>query len=794
MDDARAMPPLKPLAGLRVLELGSDVSLAFAARLLADLGAEVLRPEPRGGDPLRGAAPLLTDGGSALFAYLNSGKHCLALDADEDAARIAALAREADLVMWAPESAGAAAYGTLLPAREDAARRPTLVLTAHGLSGPRAGAAGTAFTAQHGGGYAYHQACPVTDPEAQPPLGCPDREAAMLVGLIAANAAMVAMLDAHEDGRAPYLDLSAEDVFSWMLVDALAELHDGVLPPGRKRAVGREITIAGGLVWLLPCSDGTILVSPREDHQWARWVDLMGNPAWARDAALCGTRTVRTANAAELGRLMREWSIGVKARETAMQAQAARVACFPVSTAQDLIANQQLAARRFFRPLAQGGEAVPVPGIPLAMRDSGGAELPRGMAVEVPKATSETEFSRRRRAAPRLPGARPRLPLAGIRVVDFSWVVAGPMCTKMLGALGAEIIKIESTQRAEFSYRGGWFAVVNNNKRSCTVDITTAEGQALIRGLVAKSDVVVENFSSRVLRGNNLGYDALSQVKPDIVYVSASGLGREGPERDLLAYGSLLQAYSGRVGLVGRANPKLEAMGIMPAWTDPLTSLWESFAIMAALRHRAATGRGAYLDLSMLESTVALLPDALLHAGLGRAVPRNGSDEDLSGAPSGLFRCAGEDDWLAMSVRDDATWPRLCALLGRADWAGATALATMEGRVAAGAELRDGIAAWCRVRDGATAEALLRARGIPAARSRGIHDLVRDAHLTERGLFRQVEGGAWSIALPWTDAQGWRGLLTPLPGLGAHNDYVFGELLGLPASRRSELAEAGAIR
>lgn len=796
MHDATATNALAPLAGLRVLELGSDISLAFAARLLGDLGAEVFRPEPPAGDPLRFTAPRLADGTSALFGYLNSGKRCLTLDADADgdAARITELAREADLVMWAPEGAEGARYGALLPARADAARRPTLVLTPHGLNGPRGGVAGTPFTAQHGGGYAYHQACPVTDPGTQPPLGCPDREAAMLVGLVAANAAMVALLDRRADEPAPTIDLAAEDVFAWMLVDALAEMDDGVLPPGRRHVAGREITIAGGLVWLLPCADGTILVSPREDHQWARWIELMGSPAWSEDAALCGTRAARTANAAELGRLMREWSASVAARATAMGAQAARVACFPISTAQDLVANGQLAARCFFRPLAWAGGVMPVPGLPFAMRDSGGAVLERGAPVSVPAADRAAGFAPRLPLPAQLPGARPRLPLAGIRVVDFSWVVAGPMCTKMLGALGAEIIKIESSKRAEFAHRSGWFAVVNNNKRSCTVDITTPDGQALIRDLVGQSDVVVENFSSRVLRGNGLGYDALAALKPDLIYVSASGMGRDGPERDLLAYGSLLQAYSGRVGLIGKANPKLEAMGIMPAWTDPVTSLWESLAIMAALTHRAASGRGAYLDLSMLESTVALLPDALLHAGLGRALPRNGSDEDLSGAPSGLFRCAGADDWLAISVPDDSVWQRFCAVLGREDWADAAALATMERRIAAGDALREGIAAWCTGRDGAAAEAALRARGIPAAQSRGVHELVRDAHLTERGLFRQVEGGTRSITLPWTDADGWRGLLDPLPGLGAHNDYVFGELLGLPASRRSELAEVGAIR
>lgn len=778
------MARLSPLAGLRVLELGSDISLAFAARLLADLGAEVLRPDPPGGDPLR-TAPPMTEAGSALFAYLNHGKLVLPLDS------VAAAACDADLVLWAPGAAGGAALGASLPGREDLARPPVVVLTAHGLMGPRAGLPANAFTAQHGGGFAWHQACPVSDPEGQPPLGCPDREAAMLVGLVGANAAMAALAEPRTPAPAPWIDLSAEDVFAWNLVDALAEYHDGVLAPGRERMPGREITIAGGLVWLLPCADGTIVVSPREDHQWARWVELMGSPAWAQDAALCGTRAARTTNAAELGRLMRAWSAGVSARPVFERAQAARVACFPVSTAPDLLANHQLAARCFFRDLAlpEGG-VLPMPGLPFAMRDTAGAELARGEPIRLPQPASA--FAPRR--AVELPGAKRHAPLAGIRVVDFSWVVAGPMATKMLGALGAEIIKIESSQRAEFSFRGGWFAGINNNKRSCTIDITTPGGQALIRDLVAQADVVVENFSSRVLRKNGLAYEDLQAVRPDIVYVSASGLGRTGPERDLLAYGSLLQCYSGRVGLVGRTNPQLEAMGVMPAWTDPVTSLWESFAIMAALRHRAATGQGAFIDLSMLESTVALLPDALLHAGLGRSVPRRGSDHDLSAAPSGLFRCAGEDDWLALSVDSSAAWAGLCATLGRPDWAARAEFAMPEGRIAAEPMLRDAIAAWCRGRSAHEAEAALRAAGVPAARSRGIFDLVQDPHLAARGVYRRLENGAWSIALPWMDADGWRGALRPVPGLGADNAYVFGELLGIDPPRYAALEEAGVIR
>jgi crotonobetainyl-CoA:carnitine CoA-transferase CaiB-like acyl-CoA transferase len=383
--------------------------------------------------------------------------------------------------------------------------------------------------------------------------------------------------------------------------------------------------------------------------------------------------------------------------------------------------------------------------------------------------------------------------LSGIRVVDFSWVVAGPMATKRLGAMGAEIIKIESSTRPEFAYREGWFAVINNNKRSCTLDITTPEGQELIRQIVAGSDIVVENFSSRVLSKNNLAYDDLRKVKPDIIFVSASGLGRTGPEQDMLAYGSLLQAYSGRVSLIGSTSPSLEAMGIMPAWTDPVTSLWESLAIMAALRHREETGEGSYIDLSMLEATVALLPDAVLHSAIGQPTEEKGSEGEIGAVPSGCFKCRGEDDWIAVSVRNDAEWQGVCRAIVRPDLAQDAALRGRADRLRRKGELNRVLADWCANRTIDDAEAALQAELVPSAPSRGIRDLLDDRHLRERNIFRQLDDGSWSIALPWTDEAGWRGALNRAPALGADNDYVFGTLLGLSPDARSALKASGVI-
>lgn len=384
------------------------------------------------------------------------------------------------------------------------------------------------------------------------------------------------------------------------------------------------------------------------------------------------------------------------------------------------------------------------------------------------------------------------LSLSGIRIVDFSWVMAGPMTTKMLGAMGAEIIKIESSTRPEFSVRDGMFSVINNNKKSCTLNITTPEGQDLIRELVASSHVVVENFSSRVLVQYGLSYDRLREVKPDIMFVSASGMGRTGPERDLLAYGSLLQGYSGRVGMIGEPNPALEAMGILPAWTDPITALWETMAILTAVRHWRQTGQGAYIDLSMLEATVALLPEALLHAALGEDVKERRSTTEPGASPSGVFRCNGADEWLSLSVHNDEEWRGLCRVVGDADFA--AGVGDHASRLKAKPELNARLGAWLRSQDAGAIEKALHANGVPAARSRNMAEIVADPHMRERALFREIDGTVEMATLPWLASDRWRGEFAPTPTIGRDNDYVFGTLLGLSAERRAELAEAGAIR
>jgi benzylsuccinate CoA-transferase BbsF subunit len=387
--------------------------------------------------------------------------------------------------------------------------------------------------------------------------------------------------------------------------------------------------------------------------------------------------------------------------------------------------------------------------------------------------------------------AAAQLPLTGLRVLDFSWIIAGPLTTKMLGALGAEIIKIESSKRAEHAARGGSYPLLNNNKHSCTIDITLRAGQDLLHRLARISDVVVENFSARVLTKYRLGYEALRAIRPDLIYVSASGVGRTGPQKDSLAYGTLLQAYSGRAGLIGAPNLKLEAMGILPIWTDPVTAMWEAFSILAAVHHRRRTGDGAYLDLSMLEGTVALLPEALLRHSLGVGGKGPGGNDDGESAPGGCFRCAGPDAWIAVAVRDDSEWTGLCAIMERPDLV--AAYATAEARQAARTALDAALAAWTSGQDAADAERLLLQAGVPAAQTRSFAAVMDDEQLAARHLFPVMSDGRRTMALPWQDATGWRGRIEPAPALGGSNQYVLGELLGLDPAEMERLEAEGVI-
>jgi crotonobetainyl-CoA:carnitine CoA-transferase CaiB-like acyl-CoA transferase len=420
-------------------------------------------------------------------------------------------------------------------------------------------------------------------------------------------------------------------------------------------------------------------------------------------------------------------------------------------------------------------------------------------------------------------------PLDGIRVVDMSWMWAGPYCSLQLAHLGAEVIRIESHHRPCMNRRvppypddepglnrGGSFNQWNQGKLSIALDLKRPEAVRLARELVAVSDVFVENYAAGVVDRLGLGYDALSAVNPGLVMASLSGYGLTGPYRDRVAFGTPLTMISGLGALTGYRGKGPSEIGL--SYGDPNAGLHGAFAILAALWRREETGQGQYIDVSQWEALIAILPDGILPVTMGRAQPERMGNRDLWLAPHGIYRCGGNreqgtgdreqgtgdrtesgaeansplsasgrgaggvgsDRWVSIVIRDDAEWARFAALLGGP--AADPRFGTREGRKRHEDELDALISAWTAQRDEWEVTELLQATGIAAAPAMDMRDVAEDPHMNARGFFVRLDhpevGRQKHAGIPWKLSETPLAVRKAAPCLGEDNEYVFCDLLG----------------
>jgi benzylsuccinate CoA-transferase BbsF subunit len=387
-----------------------------------------------------------------------------------------------------------------------------------------------------------------------------------------------------------------------------------------------------------------------------------------------------------------------------------------------------------------------------------------------------------------------KLPLEGIRVADFSWVLAGPIATRILGALGADIIKIESRKRPDLSSRSGSFYEINTSKRSLTLDLSLPRGKEVVKEIVRHSDVVVENFGAGVMERLGLGYAEVSALNPGIIMMASSGLGKAGPDSSHVAYGSMIQCFSLWASMIGDPDrPPVHGS----VWTDYLTATQEAFLILAAIYQRQRTGRGQYIDLSMAEVTLCSLPEPLMEYAMnGRAMQGAFNRHDWK-APHDTYRCAGTDQWVAISVGSDAEWRGLCRAVGKPEWAsdGNQWMDPLY-RWQHEAELRPAIEAWSRQISHTEAMNILQKNSVPAIAVFNVGELVHNPHLRERGMFVEVqekERTRTTYGLPWSTENGRIGRFTPAPEVGQHSDEILAEVLGLSKTEIAELVEAKVV-
>jgi crotonobetainyl-CoA:carnitine CoA-transferase CaiB-like acyl-CoA transferase len=415
--------------------------------------------------------------------------------------------------------------------------------------------------------------------------------------------------------------------------------------------------------------------------------------------------------------------------------------------------------------------------------------------------------------------SKSNLALEGLRVIDLSQVYAGPYATKLLADMGAEVIRIECAARSarggalprmqpggafgasfpdgdtgERSYnRYAYYNEVNRNKLAITLDLSKPRGIDVFKRLVRISDVVVENFTPRVMQNFGLDYPVLRELNPRIMMISISGFGQDGPCRDCVAYGEGIEAMAGLSYLTSYTDGTPLKPGV--AYADAVSGLHAAFAILAALRHRRTTGKGQYIDLSMREALTPLLGAAIMDYAMNRRVARPAGNRHPKMAPHGCYRTKGDDRWIAIAVSSDEEWRALCRVMSDPTWSKKAKFATMADRLKNQNELDHRLEEWTIEFDHIDLMEALQEAGVKAGAVLDTAELSNDPHLNQRGFFEELshpEAGTHRYpGASWRMSRTPGKLRLPAPCFGQHNRYVFGELLGMSDEDIMRLKGAG---
>jgi benzylsuccinate CoA-transferase BbsF subunit len=407
--------------------------------------------------------------------------------------------------------------------------------------------------------------------------------------------------------------------------------------------------------------------------------------------------------------------------------------------------------------------------------------------------------------------AAPRLPLAGLRIADFCWIGAGSYTTKILGDLGADVIKIESSTRLDSLRlagpykdgkpgvnRSGYFADRNTSKRGITIDMKHPAALAVVERLIARSDIVANNFAAGVMEKFGLGPEDCARIRPDIIYLAMSMQGSQGPQRDFRGTGSSIAALTGIQELSGL--PDRVPAGTGTNYPDHLPNpCHAAFALLAALRHRRRTGQGQFIDFAQTEPMLSLLGPTFLDLSVnGRLQQRRGNDHPWA-APHGVYPCAGSDRWIAITVMDDRQWLALADAMGRPDWALEARWQTLPQRHRDRAELDGLVARWTEGFDAQALMQQLQARGVPAGAVQDARDVLQvDPQLAHRAHWVRMPhaemGESIYNNLPFRSEHMAVRPTRPAPLLGEHTREVLHELLGLSQSEIDGLQAQGVLK
>jgi crotonobetainyl-CoA:carnitine CoA-transferase CaiB-like acyl-CoA transferase len=771
-----------PLSGLRVVDL-ADEKGELAGRILGDFGAEVIRVEPPEGARSRSLAPFDAEGRSLYFAYRNSNKLGLALDFEESSGReqLLGLLSRADILIES-EKPGRMAELDLDPTSL-AERFPHLIVLSisdFGQTGPYRDWVATDSTMCAVAGMQFKAGSPNREPLFSPGAMCYD-----IAGILGAYSAMAALYQRDRTGWGQTIDLS--------VLEAVAQQTDWSFSNGSlndARGVDAPQTRVGsGPVYpIFPCKGGyvrLVIMAPRQWHAMREW---LGEPDYLQDPAydsFLGRMAIADALAVVIGDLFESMT----SEEVSFEAQKRGIVCTPVLSPNEVIDNEHFRSRNtFVEEEYARGAAGPIP--------AGFFELDqermgyRTRPPEIGEHAEQISGGLWPDARPAPPGARPdpSRPFEGLRVLDFGIGGVGVEAARFFADYGADVIKIESRTYPDFirvvmsTEMSASFASSNRSKRGFGVNIKTKEGLALVHELAKHADVVTENGSTGMMSAMGVGYEQLSKTNPRIVMASSQLLGDHGAWCDWIGYGPSTQPIGGLVYLwdYPEEGPPAGSTAIFP---DHLAGRLLSMVALAGIIRRQRTGKGGHGSVAQAEGVVNIIGDQMLKAGVepGSVQPQGNRRE--RGAPWGTYPCAGADQWVAITVRDDEDWKRLSAAMGDPAWAQAEDYRTAAGRFAGHDEIDANLSEWTKTMSKRATTATLQMFNVPSAPMYTASDQLADPHYQARGYARWLDqqGLGWmAFEGPAFHGSGMKDIhVFQAPLIGEHTRDIAEEIAGL---------------
>lgn len=793
------------LSHLRVIEIGSSAATSYCARLFADFGADVQKVEPPAGDPLRRSAPLTPGDQSAWFAFLNFNKSSIIIDSAEPGAitRLTALIEDCDILIDGRDVDPADCPSSDITAIRS--RRPGLIYLEaswFGREGPYAGFAATDSTLR-----ALAGLIKLVGPAEGPPLHGPDFQTGILAGLwgfVAAAASALARMQGRA-GRSWSLNILESNLAlsEYLMSEAFA--RGDVM---RRIGVNRFWPIFPAGIY--ETKKGWLGVTTITPVQWQAFCDMLDLAELRDDPALVlGEDRLR-----QMEPIERQFMPRLRTRtaqEWFAEGLKRKIPIVPVPEISDLVQEAKKKLHGAIVPVLLGHEEGLTAGstqrLTLTPPRRGGRVPAPGEQQPVACLRTQGSFTSPKSSV-RIDADG--LPLHGVRVIDFTMGWAGPLCTRTLADLGADVIKIEAIQYPDW-WRGVdrrpayvdsqmyektlRFCIMNRNKRGITLDLTRPEGLALAKRLLARADVVVNNFSVDVLPKLGLGYDVLKTLNPRLVMLSMSAFGADSVNRDCRAYGSTLEQGSGLTSVIGKPDgPPVMSHG---AFGDPVGGLNGCAAVLVALIHARITGQGQFIDLAQIECMMPFSAPWITVNSIGGVSPPRCGNRHPQFVPHGCFQCEGPDNWIMVAATDEAMWHRLAILIGRPDWATDASLTSAEARRGIEDMIERAIEAWTLTRDADQAMSELQAVSVAAGVARLPIDLLKDRHLRSRAFLQEVErafiGSHPQPSMPIREGARPYAIRTPAPTLGQHNNEILSGFLELSDTVIANLAREGII-